>query len=237
MRSSPQNSRVRFAVDMVSVFGSQHDSSSNLVLSDVDLVELWWSESELKSFQNSATLLKKEIMKHSKIDTRHSFADILTTTFLSCDFIDGPTPKQRHYLREWTRNAPSRRGIENLIVSELALIRKDKKRKAIEDVLTAQECCSNLCQDMKAEFIRSISECRSMTARNFASMIGDADAYAEGFKIISIRRSSTSEIPRLLLHQRIGGEKNVKLNLVNTMKMLNLVNTMKRINIKKRISI
>jgi hypothetical protein len=216
--------RTHFALDLVNVIGTQHDTLSNAGISCVDLNDLWWSESELKSFQSSTTLLKKEIMKHAKVNTHRSYGDILINTFISCDCVDGQTLERRHYLREWTRNAPSRRGIENRIVSELALLRNDSKRNTIEAVLKAQECCSNLGQDMRSEFIRSISEGRSLAARNFALMMGDGDAYAEGFQTVT-RRSSSMVTPRLLHHDRKGGEKNLILNLVKRIKRIKRVST------------
>jgi hypothetical protein len=227
-KSNRNELRVHFALDKVHVIGTQHESSSSPLLPGVDVTELWWSESELKSFKISKALLTKEIIKHTKGDSHHTYEDILLNTFMSCDCVDGPTPEQRHYFREWIRNTPSRRGIENLILSELASTRNDNKKKTIKAVLTAQECCSNLCQDMKDEFIRSISECRSLAARNFASLMGDADSYAEGFKMVT-RRSSSTDVPNFLLDQRIRSEKK---NFI-----LNLVRTVKRVSIKKRISI
>jgi hypothetical protein len=219
-------------LDLAHDIGTQHDSSSNSALSDVDVTELWWSETELKSFQSSTTLLKKEIMKHEKYNNRQSYGDVLISSFLRCNDIDGPTPEQRHYLREWTRNAPSRRGIENVIVSELSTIRNESKTKAIQAVLTAQECCTNLSQDMKVEFIRSISECRTLNARTFASLIGDADACAVGLRIVTRRSSSTdTKSQSMSLHQEKKIEKNLIWNLFKTVKR------MKRIHVKKRISI
>jgi hypothetical protein len=233
MCSSSQSSKrdklkVRFKSDLVNDIGTEHATSTSPLLSDVDVTELWWSESELYSFQVSAALLQKEIVKHAKVDSIQSYGDILLNSFIRCACVDGPTPEQRHYFREWTRNAPSRRGIENLIVSELALIRNDSKKKYIQAVLIAQECSSNLCKDMKVEFIRSTSESRSLSARNFALMMGDADAYAQGCKIVT-RRSSSTDMPHLPLNQKNKFEKK---NF-----FLNIVRTVKRVSINKRISI
>jgi hypothetical protein len=148
-----------------------------LAIPDEDMKNIWWSKVELESFQNNINLLVREISKRESNTQIYSFQKLLIEIFIRCDDVQGPTQEQRHYLRQWVKSAISLRGIENLCSTEIGEARSDRRRKTIHAVIAAQQCSIHMSPCERSDFIRSVSECRSFSARAFAELMGQCDSY------------------------------------------------------------
>jgi hypothetical protein len=148
-------------------------------MSDEEKEAIWWRKGDLDLFRGRAQLLADEFARRGESHDPKGFTKVFLNSHLSCCNVDGPNAEQRHYSKQWIKAVSSLRGIEHLCIPELAEVKADGKCKTIRAVLDAQDCCSNtMSQDQRVDFIMSVSECRSLGARNFARLLGDCDAYA-----------------------------------------------------------
>ena len=147
-------------------------------MSDEEKEVIWWNKADLNSFSENARLLADAMARRDDNDKTKGFKMVFVNSHLSCNQVDGPSAEQRHYAKQWVKAAFSLRGIEHLCIAELAENKAEDRKKTIRAVLDAQQCCSSLSPDQQVEFIQSMSECRSLGARNFGRLLGDCDAYA-----------------------------------------------------------
>jgi hypothetical protein len=184
----PQRRRVHFnKVDEsertgdVEVCDIPPNMAASDLLSDEQKPLIWWQKADLDLFGARTELLAEEFIRRGENHDPKGFTKVFLTSHLSCSHVDGPNAEQRHYSKQWVKAASSLRGIEHLCIAQLAKIKADAKCKTIRAVLEAQACCSKantMSRDQTVEFIKSVSECRSLGARNFARLLGECDAYA-----------------------------------------------------------
>lgn len=151
------------------------------LLSDDEKTVIWWQESDFDLFRGRTALLVEEFVRRGESHDPKGFTMVFLNSHLGCCHVDGPNAEQRHYSKQWVKAVSSLRGIEHLCIAQLAEMKADAKSKTIRAVLEAQDCFSKantMSQNQTVEFIKSVSECRSLGARNFARLLGECDAYA-----------------------------------------------------------
>lgn len=139
--------------------------------------DIWWQKDDFESFNANVNLLAQEAIRR-ETETSKGYKMTFLSAYMACDCTDGPSSQQVHYLKQWTKAAFSRRGLERLCIEELSQQRMERRKKTIAAVLDSQGCSSNMNLDNRAEFIKSVSECRSRGARSFAALLGEGDAFA-----------------------------------------------------------
>lgn len=128
--------------------------------------DIWYQHADLAHIKRKAMVVSKEAH-------RYGFGSLLTNTY-------GNTGDEtQDALNAWSRNANSRRGLERWINDEYSAKRSDIRRRTIQSVLRAQdkmrqENISDIEYGMKV--ISRLSEAFSQDSRNFARMLGTADA-------------------------------------------------------------
>lgn len=176
-----QRRRVRFANNgesddvEINVLGPLLEPASKM--SEETKEDIWWQKSNFESFNGNANLLAQEAIRRETVASK-GYKMAFLSAYLGCESPDGPSLEQIHYLKQWTKAAFSRRGLERLCIIELAQLRAERKRKTIAAVLDAQDCSANMNSDERADFIQSVSVCRSQAARTFATLLGEGDEFA-----------------------------------------------------------
>ena len=150
---------------------------------------IWWSKEDSCSFTFNARLLGKEIVLREKGDDPRGYKMVILGAQQACERFEEPTAEQRHNVKKWINATDSRRGIERLCIPEVRALRAERISDTIHAVLWGQECCSDICWNCKAEFIRTSSEIGSNGARSFARLLGDCDADAARAEAMRDRKS------------------------------------------------
>lgn len=175
--------RVRFSPDEdnnedevhAEILGPLLEPTSSL--SEESKSKIWWTKDDFQSFSGNARLLAKEVTLRETSQNKGYKMSFLNG-FLSCEKEGGPTGAQRHYLKQWTKAAFSRRGLERWCIEDLDDIRADRRKKSIAAVLDAQDCSGNMDLDRRNEFIKSAYVSRTIGPRRFAILLAEGDQYA-----------------------------------------------------------
>ncbi|KAI2506775.1 hypothetical protein MHU86_7670 [Fragilaria crotonensis] len=139
-------------------------------MSDEEKQAIWWSKDDFRSF--------KEAIRRESTQGCESYKMVIFSVQQACERFDEPSAELMHDLKQWITTADSRRGTERLCIAEVRGLRTEGIRSTVQSVLWAQDCCSEMCWDCKAEFTRVISEIRTRGARSFARLLGDCDAHS-----------------------------------------------------------
>lgn len=177
----------------IEILGPLLEPSSEL--SDEIKSEIWWSKEELDNFCTNGQHLAREIARResSNRNDSKSYSKVLLNGYYACESEAGATDTQLHYIRQWTKAAFSRRGIERAVIKELDWLRQDRRIKSKSAVFDAQDCSTNMKNKSdRAEFIKSAYQCRTVGARNFAHMLAVGDAYAARVGSMLKRTTSSS---------------------------------------------
>lgn len=173
--------RVRFPYDdkgdvvKAEILGPLLEPAS--ALSEEEKSEIWWMRSDFETFSSHARLLARETALREK-DDKKGYKMVFLGGYLACEREAGPTESQKHYLRQWTKVAFSRRGIERWCIEDLDDLRADRRKKSISAVLDAQDCSGNMTRESRIEFIKSAYVSRTLGARRFAVLLAEGDQHA-----------------------------------------------------------
>ena len=160
-------------------------------MSDEEKQAIWWSNDDFLSFRLMSRRLGKEAIRSEGKEDLKSYKVVVLKVQQACERFEEPTAKQRDDLKQWITATDSRRGIERLCIPEVHALRAERIRSTVQSVLWAQEYCSEMSWDCKAEFTRVLSEIRTRGARSFARLLGDCDAHSATSKAArGVRRSS-----------------------------------------------
>ena len=105
----------------------------------------------------------------------------LLNTFEKCTQGDDKALKDRDHTNvvNWTREEPSRRGLERLIIPEMGERRFKDRASSIQGVLRVQKILRRKeSASQSAEYLRNVSLHLTKSARLFAAVMGQADSVA-----------------------------------------------------------
>jgi hypothetical protein len=156
--------------------------SSQILITEDEKDEVWYSIDELRSFRDDASLPSNEHFNgrgNFAISLpQMSYADILTQMYESCRNGSVPSPSDMKLYVKWNKLCPSGRGIEKSYAPDLDRRFKERRYNAIRAILKIQTRCQDMDPHQRAERLRKASVQLSRTMRTFARVVGMADAAA-----------------------------------------------------------
>jgi hypothetical protein len=141
--------------------------SSEAILdhSTVSPHDIWYQAFELSHIKRKAMVVAKE-------SNKHGYSSLLTNLY-------GKTCEEtQNALNRWARHGGLRRGLERWIHAEYAAKRSDIRKRTLQSVLRAQMKLADAEEDYRATVLARLSETFSQDARNWARLMGTADAFA-----------------------------------------------------------
>lgn len=141
--------------------------SSEAILdhSAVSPQDIWYQACELSHIKRKAMVVAKE-------SNRHGYASLLTNLY-------GKTCEEtQKALNRWAYHGGLRRGLERWIHADYAAKRADIRQRTLQSVLRAQMKLQDAEDDYRATVLARLSETFSQDARNWAHLMGTADAFA-----------------------------------------------------------
>lgn len=134
----------------------------------VEAADIWYQQNELQQLKRKAMILSKETNKYG-------LGSILSNTYGRTD------DETQQAMNIWSRSSSSRRGLERFINNEYSSKRSDVRRRTIKSVIRAQRKMKEegvADDEYSAKVLSRLSEAFSQDSRNFARMMGVADAVA-----------------------------------------------------------
>lgn len=150
-------------------------SSSDAILDHtlISTPDIWYQADEL-------THIKRKAMVVAKESNKHGYASLLTNLY-------GKTCEEtQQSFNRWACQGGLRRGLERWIHAEYAAKRADIRKRTIQSVLRAQKKLEDADEDYRATVLGRLSETFSQDARNWAHLMGKADACAVAEETLSV---------------------------------------------------
>lgn len=143
---------------------------------------VWWQQHDYDSFCANLRVLAVESRRRDMINGKSDpacYSAVIHRAYTACVGYDakGPSRKERSRLAQWTILANTRRGLERGCVRQIGIYRSEQKKEAIQGVLRAQRKLRRSQQD-KADILCMVSESLTRSARLYAALLGEADAFA-----------------------------------------------------------
>lgn len=148
-------------------FASNDVCSSDAILDheNVSPHDIWYQGNELSHMKRKAMVVAKE-------SNKHGYASLLTNLY-------GKTCEEtQKAMNRWACHGGLRRGLERWIHAEYAAKRADIRQRTLQSVLRAQLKLEEADDDYRATVLARLSETFSQDARNWARLMGTADACA-----------------------------------------------------------
>lgn len=149
-------------------FTTDNDVCSSEAILDHSTVsphDIWYQACEL-------THIKRKAMVVAKESNKHGYASLLTNLY-------GKTCEEtQKTLNRWACHGGLRRGLERWIHADYATKRADIRQRTLQSVLRAQMKLEDAEDDYRASVLARLSETFSQDARNWARLMGTADAFA-----------------------------------------------------------
>mmetsp|Transcript_38591 Transcript_38591/g.54314 ORF Transcript_38591/g.54314 Transcript_38591/m.54314 type:complete len:243 (-) Transcript_38591:304-1032(-) len=181
---NPVQKRIRFCVSNDSFSSDIRATQLGPLLypssgmSKEEKTNLWWQKSEFDNFIGSAQLLAQEALRREKTNDPQGYMHVLMSAYNDCQREEFPKQKTRHYIKQWTKVAYSRRGLEKWCVPDMAETRAVRRTQNFKRVLNAQSRATEMSHNEKIGFLRSVSEQGSRADVLFALVLAEGDAYA-----------------------------------------------------------
>jgi hypothetical protein len=163
-------------------------ASSCLEFQNKSFLETTTEEIRIKWYDRSELILGKKFAHHlaAKIRKREQakedgYNSLLAHVYESCHAGEKNLLIDNYFDRivKWMRKCPSHRGIEHLIVPSTGQDRKEKRSLVIKTIVILQNSTSlGLSGEELSEFLCTRSMRLSQFSRNFARIMGQADACA-----------------------------------------------------------
>jgi hypothetical protein len=180
LSTSSSSKRVTFNMSL----NEKHD---NKVICKEECLNLWYNSSDYKYFNHSTHSEAKAIMQaESRNRGPYSYRRVLEHTYQLCciatsecdEYQSLSTTEDRRYLNHWAEVAPSRVGMEKLVVCSLAKSKSIRRFEVVEIVLDIQDAHGKQQADTQ-DLIRKGCERISRPSRLFAVALAQAQARAQ----------------------------------------------------------